>query len=258
MIEVAEMFTRLVGMNSDFKPFSDRRVRQAINHALPADLIIEKILKGKAFPARGYLPSTSPAFNAQGKKYELNLEKAKQLMKEAGYEKGFVVEKAIGTANKSYGTGIYEAAMPYLKKIGIELKIQQMEGAAMSERIRSGDYQMFIWSLASGPNPLEALQRWRSDVPQASGNYVSYANPEFDKLMNQAANLRDEGEKIEVLKKADALLTEDAPFWFFNYNKAVMALHPWVHGLSKVAPEMMFQDLTSVWIDETSPRANEK
>jgi peptide/nickel transport system substrate-binding protein len=136
MIEVAEMFTRLIGFNPDFKPFSDKRVRQAINHAIPADLIIEKVLKGKAFPARGYLPTTSPAFNPNIKKYDFNLEKAKQLMKEAGYENGFEVEQAIGTANKSWGTGIYEAAMPYLKKLGITLKIQQMEGAAMSERIR--------------------------------------------------------------------------------------------------------------------------
>lgn len=258
MIEVAEMFTRLVGMNPNFEPFADKRVRQAVNYAIPSDLIIEKILKGKAFPARGYLPSTSPAFNPEGKKYEFNTEKAKQLMKEAGYEKGFVVEQAIGTANKSWGTGIYEAAMPYLKKIGIEIKIQQMEGAAMAERIRSGAFQMFIWSLDSGPDPLEALQRWHSDNPQATSNYVSYSNPEYDKLLDEAAKLRDEGKKIELIKQAEAIFVEDAPIWFFNYNKAVMAFHPWVHGLSKVAPEMMFQDLTGVWIDETSPRANEK
>ena len=56
MIEVAEMFTRLVGFNPDFKPFSDKRVRQAVNYAIPSDLIIEKVLKGKAFPARAICP----------------------------------------------------------------------------------------------------------------------------------------------------------------------------------------------------------
>jgi peptide/nickel transport system substrate-binding protein len=49
---------------------------------------------------------------------------------------------------------------------------------------------------------------------------------------------------------------EDAPLWFFNYNKAIMAHQPWVRNLAAVAPEMMFQDLTNVWVDETSPRAN--
>jgi peptide/nickel transport system substrate-binding protein len=255
MIEVAEMFTRVVGMNPDFKPFSDKRVRQAINYAIPSDLIIEKILKGKAFPARGYLPSTSPAFNPDGKKYEYNLDKAKALMKEAGYEKGFTIEHAIGTANKSWGTGIYEAMMPFLKKINVELKIEQMEGATMDERIRDSKYQMFIWSLDSGPDSLGALMRWYSTNPVGSGNYVKYSNPEFDKLLDAAAKERNPEKQNALISQADGILTEDAPFWFFNYNKAVMAFHPWVHNLSKVAPEMMFQDLTNVWVDDSSPRA---
>ena len=258
LIEVAEMFTRLVGFNPAFKPFSDKRVRQAINHAIPADLIIEKVLKGKAFPARGYLPTTSPAFNPQIKKYEFDPEKAKALMKEAGYENGFEIDQAIGTANKSWGTGIYEAALPYLKKIGVTLKIQQMEGAAMAERIRKGEYQMFIWSLDSGPDPLEVLGRFKSDTPQASGNYVKYTNPEFDKYLNQAAASRDPAEKIANIQEAEKIFVEDAPVWFFNYNKAIMAHHPWVHDLAAVAPEMMFQDLTHVWVDESSPRAEAK
>ena len=258
MIEVAEMFTRLIGFNPDYKPLSDKRVRQAINYAIPADLIIEKILKGKAFPARGYLPTTSPAFNPNIKKYEFKPEKAKQLMKAAGYENGFTVEHAIGTANKSWGTGIYEAAMPYLKKIGITLKIQQMEGAAMAERIRSADYQMFIWSLDSGPDPLEVMSRWKSDRSPAAGNYVKYNNPEFDKLLDMAAATRDKEKKLAYVRQAEDIFVEDAPLWFFNYNKAVLAHQPWVHGLAPVAPEMMFQDMTNVWIDETSPRANMK
>ena len=56
----------------------------------------------------------------------------------------------------------------------------------------------------------------------------------------------------------EEIFVEDAPLWFFNYNKAILAHQPWVHGLAAVAPEMMFQDMTSVWIDETSPRANMK
>ena len=258
MIEVAEMFTRLIGFNPDFKPFSDKRVRQAICHAIPADLIIEKFLKGKAFPARGYLPTTSPAFNPKIKRYDYNPEKAMQLMKEAGYENGFEVEQAIGTANFSWGTGIYEATLPYLKKLGITLKIQQMEGAAMAERVRRADFQMFIWSLDSGPDPLEVLSRWKSDNPPAAGNYVKYNNPEFDKLLDMAAATRDKDQKIGYIQQAEEIFSEDAPLWFFNYNKAILAHQPWVHGLAAVAPEMMFQDMTSVWIDETSPRANMK
>lgn len=70
MLGVAEMFTRVVGFNPNFKPFSDKSVRQAINYAIPTDLIIEKYLKGKAYPARGFLPTTSPAYDPNIKKYD--------------------------------------------------------------------------------------------------------------------------------------------------------------------------------------------
>ena len=258
MIEVAELFTRQVGFNPDFEPFSKKEVRQAINYAVNAELIIEKLLKGKAFPCRGYLPTTSPVFNENGKKYEYNPEKAKELMKQAGYEDGFTVEQCIGTANKSWGTGIYEAMIPFLKKINITLVVQQMEGAAMAERIRQGDFQTYIWSLGTGPDPLATLERWKSENQQSAGNYVKYNNPEYDKLLDMAAAERDPEKQKKLLQDAEALFVEDAPIWFFNYNKAVMAHHPWVHGLAPVAIEMMYQDMTSVWVDESSPRANEK
>jgi peptide/nickel transport system substrate-binding protein len=69
---------------------------------------------------------------------------------------------------------------------------------------------------------------------------------------------RDKEKKLGYVKQAEEIFVEDAPIWFFNYNKAVLAHQPWVHGLAPVAPEMMFQDMTNVWIDETSPRANMK
>ena len=96
------------------------------------------------------------------------------------------------------------------------------------------------------------------DNPPAAGNYVKYNNAEFDKLLDMAAATRDQDKRIGYIKQAEEIFVEDAPLWFFNYNKAVLAHQPWVHGLSPVAPEMMFQDMTGVWIDETSPRAGMK
>jgi len=74
--------------------------------------------------------------------------------------------------------------------------------------------------------------------------------------LEQAAEER--GQKLALVQQAEAIFVEDAPLWFFNYNKAILAHQPWVHGLAPVAPEMMFQDMTNVWIDESSPRANMK
>jgi peptide/nickel transport system substrate-binding protein len=87
---------------------------------------------------------------------------------------------------------------------------------------------------------------------------VGYSNPEFDRLLEIAGRERDLNTRLQVLRKADALFREDAPVWFFNYNKAVIAHQPWVHGIKPVAVEIMYQNMADVWVDESSPRAREK
>lgn len=248
MIEVAEMYTRLMVFNLDNKFLADKRVRQAINYAIKSDLIIKKYLKGKAFTTVSFLPTTSPAFDAAQIGYEYNLEKAKQLMKDAGYEKGFSLE-ILCTSSKSYGVGVVEAIMPFLKKINIKVIPRLVEGAVLAERARSGNFQALTWSLESGPDPLDALMSFHADNPRSSRNYPGYKSAEFSDLLDRAAKERNYAEKIELLKKADAVFKEDAPIWFFNYNKAIIAYHPWVHGIQSVAPEMMYQDLSKIWMD---------
>jgi peptide/nickel transport system substrate-binding protein len=89
-------------------------------------------------------------------------------------------------------------------------------------------------------------------------NYMNYKNPAYDKALEQAAAERNEAKKATLLQQADGILLEDAALMFFNYNKAVMAYQPWVHGLKPAAVDMVFQDYVNIWVEDSSPRANEK
>ncbi|WDP90435.1 MAG: ABC transporter substrate-binding protein [Desulfobacter sp.] len=257
MIEVAEMYTRFMGFNQAYAPLADKRVRQAINHALNSELIIKKLLKNKAFKATSFLPTSSPAFDPELAPYAYDLKKAKALMAEAGYAGGFDLE-VLATNSQSYGVRVVEAIIPFLKKIGIRVKPQQLEGGMLSQRLKKGDYQAFIWSLESGPDPLASLNRFHSRTLPSSGNYIAYANPVFDGLLDQAKIEKDPAKRLDLLKQADRFFFEDAPGWFFNYNKAIIAYQPWVNGVEAVAIEMMLQDFTNLWLNETSPRATAK
>lgn len=258
IVEVAEMYTRHLGFHPDFEPLKDKRVRQAFNYAINTALIIEKLVKGKAFAAVGWQPSTSPAFDPNAKGYEYNPEKAKELLKEAGYEEGFELE-VLTTDSMSYGIAILEAIMPFLQKVGITLKPKLTDNAVFQELVyEKGEFDAYIMSFNSGPDPIVTAKRWHSETPRGTGNYISYNNPEYDKLVDAAVQERDYAKQMDYLRQADALFREDAPIWFFNYNKAVMAYQPWVHGIQANAVELMYQDPESIWIDESSPRANEK
>ena len=72
-------------------------------------------------------------------------------------------------------------------------------------------------------------------------------------MIDEAGQTDDSAKRIQLLQKANALLYEEAPVWFFNYNKAVMAYQPWIHGLQANATELTHQYPEYIWVDERSP-----
>lgn len=256
IIEVAEVFTRNVGFSQELEPFTDKRVRQAINHAIDSDLIIERLARDKAYRAVGWLPTSSPAFDSDAEPYDYDPDKARELLAEAGYEDGFSFELT-ATPNESWGIPIVEAIIPMLAEVGIEVIANPVEAAVLSQVVQEGDFEAYIWSNTSGPDPLQALQCFHSRTLQSGCNYVAYDNEEYDALFEAAMEERDEEARIDLLKQANNFLQEDAPVWFFNYNKAVMAHQPWLHGLQPNAMELAIQDYEELWIDENAPSSRQ-
>ena len=252
LLEVAEMFTRNVGFNPEHEPFADKRVRQAVNHAIDTDLIIKKLVKDKAYRAVSWLPTTSTAFDKDAQPYSYDPDKAKALLEEAGYGDGFEFELT-ATQNESWGIPIVEAIIPMLAKVGIQAKAKPVESSALSEAVPAGDFQAFMWSNVSGPDALSAMRCFYSKTAQSSCNYTTFSSPEFDKLFEAAEAERDPAKRTDLLRQANNLLHDEAPVWFFNYNKAVMAYQPWVHGVQANATEMAIQDYADIWIDDTAP-----
>jgi peptide/nickel transport system substrate-binding protein len=252
IVEVPEVFTRYMGMNPSYKPFSDKRVRQAINYAIDADLIINKLVKGKAYRATSWLPITSPAYDKAMKPYPFDPAKAKQLLAEAGYPNGFEFEWT-SSANESWGLPIVEAVIPMLDRVGIKVKVKQVETAVLAEIARKGEFQAYIYSQSTGPDPQSALKCFHSATPQSACNYTSFKNPAFDKLLDQAGQAGDPEKRDQLLQEANALLYEEAPVWFFNYNKAVMAVQPWLKGVQANATELAHQNVEELWVDASSP-----
>ncbi|MBA8881845.1 ABC transporter substrate-binding protein [Phyllobacterium myrsinacearum] len=252
LLEVAEVYTRGIGLNPALKPFQDKRVRQAINYAINTPLIVQRLIKNKAYPATGWLPLSSPAFDKNKAPYAFDPAKAKALLTEAGYPDGFEFE-VTASPNESWGVPIVEAILPMLKKVGITVKPKPVESTVLGDQVTTNNFQSFLWSIPSGPDPLSAMRCFYSKTPQSACNFTSYASSEFDKLFEAAEQERDPSKQSDLLREANNLVQDDAPYWFFNYNKAVMAYQPWVHGLVPDANELAIQPYDQIWIDEIAP-----
>ena len=176
------------------------------------------------------------------------------MLADAGYPTGFEFEWTT-SQNESWGLPIVEAAIPMLDKVGIKVKVKQVETAVLTELIRKGDFQAFIYSQATGPDPQAALKCFHSATPQSACNYTTFKNAEFDKAIDEAGQTDDAAKRVQLLQKANALLREEAPIWFFNYNKAVLAYQPWLRGLQPNATELALQRYEDLWVDASSPAA---
>ncbi len=252
LLTCAELFTRNMILNLDYEPLSHRKVRQAINYAIDNKTIIENVLRGKAIPAVGWLPTSMPVPDEGLEGYPYDPEKAKELMKEAGYEDGFSLEiMASEGGGGAYGLRIVEAIMPYLKEIGIDAEMIVRDFGTASDLVGQGKFEARMYSNGGEVSPFKYLEIYfNSERERYAGNSWGYENPKVDKLLEEARNTTDFDERMEIISEAHKIVTRDAPSWFYNYNKAVAVIQPDVKGLVANPRDNAFHDYDNAWLDQ--------
>jgi peptide/nickel transport system substrate-binding protein len=116
-----------------------------------------------------------------------------------------------------------------------------------------GEHQAYIGSNLTGPDSLTTMRCYYSKTPRTACNYTGYSNPAFDKLFEDAAASIDPAKRTDLLRQANNLIYDEAPIWFFNYNKAVLAYQPWIHGLQANPTEITHQYPEDIWVGANSP-----
>ncbi|NKW10795.1 ABC transporter substrate-binding protein [Ochrobactrum tritici] len=208
LIELSEVFTRHMGMNTDKKPFDDVRVRQAINYAVDRDIIIRKLLKDKAYKATGWLPATAAAFDKERAPYPYDPAKAKQLLAQAGYPNGF--EVTISVTEGTSSLGVLEAMMPFLKEVGITATAKVVDSNTLVDEMDQGKAMAWFRSAGTGPDSLNALRCFDSRVSRSGCNRSAFKDPAYDAILDEAAAEADPAKRVELLKRLTAIFSKSA------------------------------------------------
>lgn len=130
-----------VGMNADWGPFKDVRVRQAVKYAIDYDAIIDKVMTGFAINNQQFLPVGYFGY-VENNPYYQDIEKAKALMAEAGYADGFDVELVTNTTERRETEAV--VVQENLAKIGIRATINLMQASQMYAKFREQGLQMIV------------------------------------------------------------------------------------------------------------------
>lgn len=207
-----------VGFNTKKAPYDNVKVRQAINYAINVDEIIEVALEGAGTPATGPINDKVYGYNSNLKGYEYNPEKAKELLKEAGFENGF--KTTIWTNDNPVRVTIAEIVQGQLKEIGIDAKVEQVEWGAYLERTGKGEHDMFIlgWTTVTGDADYGLYAVYHSSQHGGSGNRTFFTDPKVDELLDKGRTATNEDERLKAYAEAQELILEGAPQAFLQFK----------------------------------------
>lgn len=241
-----------IGFNTQQPPFDDAKFRQALNHAVDKKLIAEEVLAGLVVPAYGILPPGFPGHSEdiEGLRHDVVL--AKKLLSESRYADSSTRPRIVITIPGTGGTPNLDLEViinMWEQNLAVEVEIQQVEWATYLADLDRQRFQAFGglgWE-ADYPDPqdfLDILFHTESD-----NNNGAYSNSVVDKLLEEARVETDVVKRMNLYKKAEEMIVNDAPWlplWFAGERHVL--IKPYVKGY-EITP-MIVPKMRHVYIEE--------
>ena len=232
-----------LGFNLKHPFFKDIRVRKAIAYGIDKQEIVDVVLFGLGTIATGpYLPNTWP-YNPNVQKYEYNPEKAKKLLQQAGWidtngngivdkngkEFKFTILTNMGNSLRERTATIIQWR---LKQIGIKVDIRLLEWSTfINEFIDKRRFEAVIlgWSIGLDPDQYDI---WHSSkTGEKEFNFISYNNPQVDKLLEQGRSTFDIQKRKKAYYKIQEILADEVPYVFLYVPYALPIVHARFKGI---------------------------
>lgn len=205
-----------IGLNLRKTPLENVKVRQALNYATDKKSIINVVYQGgSGVAATNPFPPSVLGYNDEIKDYPFDLEKAKQLLNEAGYADGFETEiwvQPVVRPSNPNPRRTAEILQADWAKIGVKAKLITHEWADFNKRTREGEFftGTYGWTSRNG-DPDNFLAPLLGCENVGGTNYAGWCNPEFENLLQQAVATSDENQRTALYKQALLIAKEQAP-----------------------------------------------
>ena len=234
------------GLEKGHPALEDKRVREAIAHAIDKQTIVDRVNRGLAEPAEAVSPSANPAWTPEipaDQRYAFDLDEANRILDEAGYEDtdGDGIREMPGGGQplrmryavrqeSSVAQPIAEFISGWLREIGIATTQKTYDDGQLTEVIGKGDYDMFVWGWTPYVDPDPMLSYFTCDQvsqdPDDPTNYYNDANlcdPEYDRLYEQQKVELDPDRRRQIVHEMLTRFYEQAVYFPLYYQADLQA-----------------------------------
>ncbi len=232
-----------IGYNETNPLFTSKNVRQALSYAINKDEIIKGVRRGLAMPITGPFIPGSWAYNTKVKSYDYDPEKAKKMLEKEGWKQekdGFLYKdgkKFSFTLMTNQGVNermqIATIVQQQFAKLGIEVNIRVIAwNVFIPEYIDKKKFEAVVmgWQLSRDP---DCYDIWHSSkTKEGEFNFISYKNPEVDKLLVRGRTTYDKSKRRAIYHEIHKLIAEDCPYTFLYTPYELPIIHKRFHGIA--------------------------
>lgn len=253
-----------IGYNFRVEPFNNKLFRRALTHAIDKQSMVYGLLYGKGYAAEGPYKPDSYWYNKNAKGPEYNKEKAKELLKEAGFEdidkdgfleykgKKFTIE-LVTNINNELRSRIAALVQQSWAEVGIKVQIKTLEWATLLGDINKGNFQAVIlgWSTVLDPDLYDI---WATERCGGNGqNYICYSNEEVDRLLTEGRKIFDNEERRKYYDRVQEILADEQPYTFLYFPYSHIALNKRFQNVEPAAAGITYN-----FIDWYVPKEQQK
>jgi peptide/nickel transport system substrate-binding protein len=236
-------------------PFADKAVRQAMTYLTERRRMAKEVLYGYAVPASGPFPKGSPQADPQILPREYDLEKARQLLAQAGWKdrdgdgvlENSKNEPFIFKLTYPSGSQTYDRIVLFVKdsyaRAGVVVELDPLEWSVFAERIKARSFDAIMLGWGGGAIEGDIRQMFHSSqIADSADNFQNYSNPKLDQLIDEARITTDEAQRMKLWQQCHDILYEDQPYTFLFNRQSLRFIDKRIANLQMVTTGMNSRD----------------
>ncbi|MEO9652754.1 MAG: ABC transporter substrate-binding protein [Roseobacter sp.] len=216
---------------------NDKRLRQALSHAIDREALNQVVFEGAFAPGNQSFPSTSPWYNTSLPVQSADIDKAKALLSEAGYPDGIALE--VQVPNSTEPLAVMQVVQAMAAQAGIDISLTSKEFATLLSDQSAGDYyaSQIGWSGRVDPDG----NNHQFATTDGGINDSKFSDPKMDELLNGARVAPSTDERKSLYDEATALMLDELPRvflyhvnWIWAYNDKMKGFTPYPDGMIRL------------------------